>query len=366
MPEYSDEKVARSSEEISLKEIVHKIAHLFSYLRTKWRIILLSMIIGGVLGFSYSYFEKTYYTATLTFALEDEKNSGGGLSGALSIASSLGFDLGANAGGAFSGSNLMELMKSRRLVEQALFRPVKLSNGKITSIAEMYISFNNWRDKWEKKNPDLNHSLRFEPNSDRHQFSLQQDSVLEIIYSRLLNNNLVIEQKDKKVSIISIEVKTENELFSKYFAEALAKEVSDFYIDTKSKKAKMNVSILEKQTDSIRAELNNAITGVAVANDNTYNLNPALNVRRTPSARRQIDVQANTAILTELVKNLELARVTLRKETPLIQPIDSPILPLAKERPSKILFLISGSLLMTVIVLVGLIVKKWWSRIMNE
>jgi hypothetical protein len=38
-------------------------------------------------------------------------------------------------------------------------------------------------------------------------------------------------------------------------------------------------------------------------------LNPALNVRRAPSARKQVDVQANTAILTELVKQSELAKV---------------------------------------------------------
>ncbi len=55
-----------------------------------------------------------------------------------------------------------------------------------------------------------------------------------------------------------------------------------------------------------------------------------MNVRRAPSAKRQVDVQANKAILTELVKQTELAKVTLRKETPLIQIIDRPILPLMK------------------------------------
>jgi hypothetical protein len=69
--------------------------------------------------------------------------------------------------------------------------------------------------------------------------------------------------------------------------------------------------VLERQTDSIRRELNGVIT-VAVANDNT--LNPVMNVRRAPSARRQVD--ANTAILTEFVKQSELAKVMLRKETP--------------------------------------------------
>jgi hypothetical protein len=120
----------------------------------------------------------------------------------------------------------------------------------------------------------------------------------------------------------------------------------------------MNMEILERQTDSIRAELNSAITGVAVANDNTFMLNPALNVRRTPSARRQVDVQANTAILTELVKQSELAKVTLRKETPLIQVIDRPILPLPKERFGKAKGLIIGGFLAGFLTVFGLIIRR--------
>jgi uncharacterized protein involved in exopolysaccharide biosynthesis len=120
----------------------------------------------------------------------------------------------------------------------------------------------------------------------------------------------------------------------------------------------MNMEILERQTDSIRAELNGAITGVAVANDNTFMLNPALNVRRAPSARRQVDVQANTAILTELVKQTELAKVTLRKETPLIQVIDRPILPLPKERFGKAKGLVIGGFLAGFLTVLGLIVRR--------
>ena len=118
------------------------------------------------------------------------------------------------------------------------------------------------------------------------------------------------------------------------------------------------MAILEKQTDSIRRELNGAITGVAAANDNTFGLNPALNVRRAPSARRQVDVQANTAILTELVKQTELAKVTLRKETPLIQIIDKPILPLAKERFGKAKGILMGGILTGFLIVFGLIVKR--------
>jgi len=118
------------------------------------------------------------------------------------------------------------------------------------------------------------------------------------------------------------------------------------------------MAILERQTDSIRGELNNAISGVAVANDNTFGLNPSINVRRVPSSKKQVDVQANTAILIELVKQSELAKVTVRRDTPLIQVIDRPILPLKKERFGKAKGIVYGGFLSELILVLVLMVKK--------
>jgi hypothetical protein len=215
--------------------------------------------------------------------------------------------------------------------------------GKEISLADYYIQFNELKEGWAKK-PALS-NINFPVNADRSKFSLLQDSILQTISAGLTKNNLVIAQKDKKVSIISLTVKTENELFSKLFCEQLLNETSDFYIETKSKKSRLNVDILQHQADSIRAELNSAITGVATASDNVYNLNPALNVKRTPSTRRQVDVQANTAILTQLVAQLELSKVSLRKETPLVQLIDRPILPLEKDKVGRLKSMILGGFL---------------------
>ncbi|QOG03768.1 lipopolysaccharide biosynthesis protein [Flavobacterium sp. MDT1-60] len=329
------------NDEISLKEFIQKIVEWYKYLFSKWKIIVIAGFIGAVLGLSYSLIKKPIYAATLTFALEDEKG-GGGLGGALGLASSFGFDLGGSGGGIFTGSNLTELFKSRAMVQKTLLSPVTV-NGKTVSLAEMYIQNNEWREKWNS-NPKFA-SLQFLPNSNSEKFTRVQDSVLGVMYEDLSKGGLSVAQKDKKVSIISIDVSSTNEAFAKYFCEALARQVGKFYVATKSKKARINMDILERQVDSVRRELNGAITGVAVANDNTFNLNPALNVRRAPSARRQVDVQANTAILTELVKQSELAKVTLRKETPLIQVIDKPILPLKKERLGKLKGILSGGIL---------------------
>ena len=327
------------NDEISLKELVLKIKEWYQFLLTKWRLIILAGIIGGLIGFTYAYFQKPTYKAVLTFAMEEEKSGGGGLGGALGLASQFGIDLGSSGGGAFSGANLIELMKSRKLVEKTLLSPIEV-DGKAQSLVEYYLAFNEIKKDWDEK--PLLKNVSFPIDADRTKFTLQQDSILKNLAAGLIKKDLVISQKDKKVSILSIEMNSTNEQFAKVFCETIAKETSEYYVEIKSKKSKMNVDILQHQADSIRAELNSAITGVAAAADNVFNLNSAMNVRRTPSARRQVDVQANTAILTQLVGNLELAKVTLRKETPLLQIIDRPSFPLEKEKVGKLKSLLLG------------------------
>lgn len=347
-------------EEVTVKEIFLVVKDWWLYLQSKYKIIVLVGIVGAALGLYYSLKQKDIYIATLSFALEDEKS--GGMGGALGLASQFGLDVGGGGGGMFTGGNLVELFKSRNMVEKTLLTPV-IEKGKTTSLAEIYIRENEWREKWDKKKEFKN--IHFLPNENRENFTRAQDSILEVIYKNLSKTGLTVIQKDKKVSIFNLEVKSTDEFFSKAFNEALLNVVSDFYIETKSHKANINMTILQKQLDSIKGELYGSITGVAVANDRTFGLNPALNVMRVPSAKKQVEVQANTAILTELVKQTELSKVTLRKETPLIQVIDRPIYPLQKERFGKIRGAIYGGLLGAFLVMLFLVLKRVFKNTMQ-
>jgi uncharacterized protein involved in exopolysaccharide biosynthesis len=351
MTKLRDEQQQIDNDEISLKELIQKIQEWIAYLKTQWKLIISIAALGAITGFVYASFQKPTYLATTTFVLEEDKG-GGGIGGAMGLASSFGLDLGGGGGGLFTSSNIIELMKSRLVVEKTLLNPVQIA-GKEISLADYYIQIN-----------ELKFKVSFPVNSDRTKFSLEQDSILYGIASSLINNNLNIAQKDKKISIISLTVKTQNELFSKLFCEELLKETSDFYIETKSKKSRLNVDILQHQADSIRAELNSAITGVATASDNVYNLNPAFNVKSAPSKRRQVDVQANTAILTQLVAQLELSKVSLRKETPLVQIIDHPILPLEKGKVGRLKSLILGGFLAGFIIVVYLVFGQLYRKMM--
>ena len=157
------------NDEISLKELVLKIKECYQFLLTKWKLIVLVGIIGASIGFTYAILKKPIYKAVLTFAMEEEKSAGGGLSGALGLASSLGIDLGSSAGGAFAGSNLIELMRSRKLVEKTLLSPITV-NGKTQSLADYYLEFNEVKKSWEDK-PVLK-GINFPIDADREKFTL--------------------------------------------------------------------------------------------------------------------------------------------------------------------------------------------------
>ena len=76
------------NDEISLKELIFKIKEWISFLKTKWKAILIVGIIGAIIGLTIALFEKPTYKAVLTFAMEEDKGGGGGgLSSALGLAS---------------------------------------------------------------------------------------------------------------------------------------------------------------------------------------------------------------------------------------------------------------------------------------
>ncbi|WP_410595019.1 hypothetical protein, partial [Bacillus sp. SIMBA_074] len=70
------------------------------------------------------------------------------------------------------------------------------------------------------------------PEQERKTYTRVQDSIMGEIYDDLSKKGLNVAQRDKKIAIINIDVSSTNELFSKFFCEALAMQVSDFYIKT--------------------------------------------------------------------------------------------------------------------------------------
>ena len=352
----------KESEEVSIKEIIFKLRLIIKYLKTKKIIILVFVLIGAGLGLAYSIVKKPIYKAVCTFVLEE--GSKGGLGQYAGLASMAGIDLGGMGGGTngiFQGDNILELYKSRLMLEKTLLSEVNIS-GKKQLLIERYISFNKLRARWKDENKINNISFTGDPNN----FNRLQDSIITDIVYFFNKKSLTVDKIDKKLSIIKVEIASKDEVFAKEFNNKLVENVNDFYIQTKTKKSNQNVKVLQYQADSVKRVLNSSINGVASAIDATPNANPALLVLKVPSQKKQVDVQASTAIYSEIVKNLEISKLSLRQETPLIQVIDKPVLPLEKETIGKVKAVFIGGFLGCFVLLIFLGLKKLFKDFYNK
>jgi hypothetical protein len=342
-------------DEISLKEVILKLIEWYRYLLSKSIFILLAGIIGGALGLTYAYYKKPIYIAACTFVLEEGGPSGGMAGQYAGIASMVGIDLNGSGGGIFQGDNIIELYKSRTMIEKTLLSEVEIDEKKVLLI-DRYLEINKLRKAWSGKAEVANIRFALQPGES---FSRTQDSIISAIVSDIRTNYLNVAKPNKKLSIIQVEVKAKDEIFAKYFNDAIVKNVNDFYVQTKTKRSLENVTILQQKADSVRSVVNGAIYTAVAVSDATPNLNPTRQVQRAvPMQRAQISAETNKTILSELVKNLEMSRMGLLRETPLIQVIDQPILPLAKEQFSKNKAIIFGGLIGGFLTMLALLIRK--------
>ena len=104
--------------------------------------------------------------------------------------------------------------------------------------------------------------------------------------------------------------------------------------------------------------LNSSITGVASAIDASPNANPQLLTLKVPSQKKQIDVQSSANIYNAIVNNLELSKLALRQQTPLIQFLDQPVYPLKSNMVKKMNGALIGATAGFMLTLFFLVIKR--------
>lgn len=352
----SDNFVVKS---VSLKEIILHLYNWAKFLVSRWRLITIGTIVGAVIGIGYSLISKPDYKADIVFVLANSNKASGGYS---SIAAQLGFSLGGTSGGGLfqEDDNIIIFMKSRTMIEQTLLSEVAFS-GKKELLADRYMNVYQMKKGWSE-NPRLR-DFKFDQNMKGN---ITQDSLINELYKRIVEKNLSVDKPDKKGDVIVASTSSRDELFSKLFTEKLLENVTNFYVKTQVGKAQENVTILQRQVDSIRNLLNVALSSVALTSEANPNPNPAFQRLNVPSQKKMIDVEMNKSILIELVKNLEISKISLRKETPLVQVIDRPILPLTKKRIGKLKGVVGGGFLGGLLIVMAISLKLFKRRVFDQ
>lgn len=310
--------------EFSIKKLIAQRGDDLKYILHFKKGLVTALVIGALAGAFIAWYKSPTYTARLTFVVDDSKSLGGG-GGLSALAGLAGLDLNSlgGASGVLAGDNVEELIKSRKLIQQTLVTAYDSTQ----TLADRYAAVYKLSKNWLKYSPD-GKVIRFPLNGVNA--TRLQDSLLHEMVELILDNNFGITKTDKKLSFFEVNTTMKDEKLAQLFCRRMIDASTGFFISTKTKRLRNNVERLQHIADSIGHILNYKTYASAAADKNIIDLNPAYSGANADIEVKQRDKTLLSSVYTETVKNLEASKTMLAQETPTVQIVDEPDLPLKK------------------------------------
>lgn len=260
-----------------------------------------------------------------SFTLINENDNQNRLGSYASLAELVGIDLGTSSSNSYKGENLIELFSSKKVVKEVLSSSYNLNETFLTIYAK-------------------NHSITIDPIFYQDKFSSNKirynDSLVDNICIKIIDKQLIAKKLDKKNDIIEVHFEDTNEDFAFSFLNKLVEVTISFFIEYKTKKTNENIDIFTSQLDSVKNILFNNINSLSAQADD--NLNGIKSKIKLKQQQQQLNQQANSSLYVELIRNLELSKISSLKEKPFLQIIDQPIKPLETNKVGFLKSLILG------------------------
>ena len=312
-------------EKISLSFLIKGFREWISFLFSNINQIIFGTISILFFTISNNYLISPVHYARTTFVLDNE-NSAGSMGDLSSLASLAGINASSfiDASSLFQIDNIQELYKSNSMIKKTLLSDFNIGN-KNYLIIDRFIKAEKLENKWKNLGVEIVDFKNKQP-------SRIKDSLIKELIKIIKKDFLTVNKPSRKTTILEIGFDHKDEILAKIFNENLVGIVNNFYNKTRTLKTGLNLEILQRQADSIKIVLDTSIMMLAETDQSIPNPNPLTKISQVPYQKAMIDVQTNGAIYQELLKQLELAKVTHRNKTPLIQIIDQPEFPLDNSR----------------------------------
>ena len=310
-------------DEVTLKELILKVKDYYGEIKRNWKIMAVFVTFGLLVQVYRVLTFKKYYNATVTFMVNDAKGpSMGGVLGQL--------------GGLMGDKEekldkILELAKSRKMVGKALFQKGTI-NGKEDFYANHIIDIEQLQDRWAKDTILNGFSFKEGKIAD---FKNADNSALLEIYKQIVGGEGVKDplyeaSSNKKTGILTFSIKTRSEALALQLSEAFFRSLSEYYVESSTRKERETYAILKTKKDSIERILNNNDVVSAQRDDQSNSL--VSSIDKVPAKRYSRNNVILTALYGEIVKNSEMADYALKSSTPFVTIIDEPIPPL---KPTK-------------------------------
>jgi hypothetical protein len=311
-------------DQFSFKKIFFSIFLLVPFFKKNIFYLLIGSLIGTSIGwyFDIQNNKSTFYKSEIIFIMDSEaSNSGGALS---DLAGSLGLS---NSFGAsntlFSGENFKELLKTKIIYRKALLKKV-FWNGEEDIFANIFLKKSKIEEfEWSEMPRDFFiHKFK---SSNINDLDFYDRNILDQIYLHL-REKTVVSTLNQKSSFLTLSVETRNDTLSYIWSKLYLKTVTDFYIDTKTKKSKEVLNLMTSRVDSLRSAL--YFTQGKLANFQDQNQQIIFQRARIIAERLQMNSTQLQAMYLESVRNLDNLKFSLVKESPLLNIISDTELPL--------------------------------------
>lgn len=299
------------------------------------------LLIALAISFFYLSIRPDKYKANVTFMTNTQQDSG--MSSILQMAGQFGV-VAPSSGNNLSADKLIELMGTRTMLLNALLK-TGLVDGDTDLLLNHYLKMQN---KYSEDG-------RFE-STKVEDFSYQENDMADEIIDQI--RRLVLEANSSENGIIRASVNLPSEELAKQFMDNLVAEVSAYHLETATEKEAEELELIQERADSIKQALN--VAEYNLSNWYTRNSRALKASAVSPqvySEKVKLDREAEILgqAYIEVVKGVEITKLSLLRQQPIIQVIDAPTYPLEKDEPNKVLIFglsIAGLLGLTTLILI--------------
>ncbi|KAB7730174.1 hypothetical protein F5984_13420 [Rudanella paleaurantiibacter] len=349
-------------DQLSPKAVVLQVFKLKHVFKRYWKLILVLMVLGGVIGkiIDISEERKPVYNGGITFNLGGGGATGGGLGELGALAGAFGLGSSAPDANIFVGDNFMIYAKSRPVVEKTLMKTVKI-NGKDTLLVNYYIVHSGIRDKeWEDS--DTLRTLTFDRAKKPEEYNKQEILAMSQVYARIATE-MAVSQPERKSSFMRLTAAMEDEALTKVFVETHLKTIEEDYREKQTKKTREMYTLLKERTDSLYRVMTGTERQLARQIDQNQQVVAAqAQIQETRLTRNSTFLSQQYFAALQQQDNM---RLSLIKEAPLFTEIEPVSLPLYKEIRTSIAMQ-AGIVLGLIISLLIVFVRETYRSVMQE
>ena len=292
-----------SNDEIDLILILKKLYY-------SRKLIIYITIIFSIIGIAFAFLSTVKYNSTTVFITQNQEKGSSSLSG---VASLVGINLGS---GSFGGEipptmypQIIQSVKFKRLLLN------KVIDDKNNLTLENYITNQYAIKEVEEKNiSDLGMTLS------------------EQKYFDLLNEILTV-SVNQKDGFISIGCEMPNAEYSAKVAKFSRELLQNIIIENKIETARQNLIFSEAQLIEKKKEFDDIYSKLAFFADS--NLNSVNSFVLNEKNKLESEFQIISAVVEEISKQVEQAKLQLKKDTPVFSTIQEAVIPIKRSSPKR-------------------------------